>query len=61
MNSYGCIYDLSDEDCSRCLKHGYGPFCPCEDYEDHWGNGLEYDEYGEMRFVRKEERKREAD
>lgn len=42
MNSYGCINDLSDEDCNYCAVYGYMfNGCPykCEHYKDQRGRG----------------------
>lgn len=41
MPSYGCMHDVGDEDCAKCILHGILlNDCPymCEDYEDINGN-----------------------
>ena len=36
-----CIYNDSDEDCGKCVKHGFIFGCEgCEDYENFCGYGL---------------------
>lgn len=38
MIEYGCIYNDSDEDCNKCVKHGYIFSCDgCDDYVNFFG------------------------
>ena len=40
-----CIYDDSDEDCYKCVKHGYVWSCAgCQDYDDGMGHKGKRDE-----------------
>lgn len=44
MISYGCINEIGDEDCEKCMVHGFIQFCPikCPDYDDGRGEEVKW-------------------
>lgn len=44
--NYGCVNNVSDEDCGKCMIRGFIYGCPnrCSDFDDGRGNS---DEHGE--------------